>query len=82
MSLNNSYTKKRNSSLSSYSNYSSNNINTKTSTIKVAIRLRPLLPHEDFEYWTVDLNKNIIASKSESKNSANESFSSIKNDKY
>ena len=81
MSLNNSYTKKRNSSLSSYSNYSSNNINTKTSTIKVAIRLRPLLPHEDFEYWTVDLNKNIIASKSENKNSANESFSSIKNDK-
>ena len=81
MSLNNSYTKKRNSSLSSYSNYSSNNINTKTSTIKVAIRLRPLLPHEDFEYWTVDLNKNIIASKSENKNSANESFSSIKSDK-
>ena len=81
MSLNNSYTKKRNSSLSSYSNYSSNNINTKISTIKVAIRLRPLLPHEDFEYWTVDLNKNIIASKSENKNSANESFSSIKSDK-
>ena len=81
MSLNNSYTKKRNSSLSSYSNYSSNNINAKTSTIKVAIRLRPLLSHEDFEYWTVDLNKNIIASKSENKNSANESFSSIKNDK-
>ena len=81
MSLNNSYTKKRNSSLSSYSNYSSNNINTKTSTIKVAIRLRPLLPHEDFEYWTVDLNKNIIASKSENKISANESFSSIKSDK-
>ena len=81
MSLNNSYTKKRNSSLSSYSNYSSNNINAKTSTIKVAIRLRPLLPHEDFEYWTVDLNKNIIASKSENKNSANESFSSIKSDK-
>ena len=81
MSLNNSYTKKRNSSLSSYSNYSSNNINTKTSTIKVAIRLRPLLSHEDFEYWTVDLNKNIIASKSENKNSANESFSSIKSDK-
>ena len=81
MSLNNSYTKKRNSSLSSYSNYSSNNINTKTSTIKVAIRLRPLLPHEDFEYWTVDLNKNIITSKSENKNSANESFSSIKSDK-
>ena len=81
MSLNNSYTKKRNSSLSSYSNYSSNNINPKTSTIKVAIRLRPLLSHEDFEYWTVDLNKNIIASKSENKNSANESFSSIKSDK-
>lgn len=81
MSLNNSYTKKRNSSLSSYSNYSSNNIKAKTSTIKVAIRLRPLLPHEDFEYWTVDLNKNIIASKSENKNSANESFSSIKSDK-
>ena len=81
MSLNNSYTKKRNSSLSSYSNYSSNNINAKTSTIKVAIRLRPLLSHEDFEYWTVDLNKNIIASKSENKNSANESFSSIKSDK-
>ena len=67
MSLNNSYTKKRNSSFSSYSSYSSNNISTKSSTIKVAIRLRPLLPHEDFEYWTVDINKNIIASKSENK---------------
>ena len=80
MSLNNSYTKKRNSSFSSYSSYSSNNISTKSSTIKVAIRLRPLLPHEDFEYWTVDINKNIIASKSENKKSANESFSSINKD--
>ena len=80
MSLNNSYTKKRNSSFSTYSNYSSNNINSKASTIKVAIRLRPLLPHEDFEYWKVDINKNIIASKSENRNSANESFSSIKSE--
>ena len=80
MSLNNSYTKIRNSSFSTYSNYSSNNINSKASTIKVAIRLRPLLPHEDFEYWKVDINKNIIASKSENRNSANEGFSSIKSE--
>ena len=81
MSLNNSYSKKRNSSFCSYSNLSTNNINSKTSTIKVAIRLRPLLPHEDFEYWTVDPNNNLISSKSENKNNSEESFSSTKSNK-
>ncbi len=87
MSLNNSYIKKRNSSFTSYSKY---NIQTNTSTfktsttsIKIAIRLRPLLPHEDFEYWVVDTSKNLISSKSDKKNynnNPNQSFSYFKND--
>ena len=81
MSLNNSYSKKRNSCFCSYSNLSTNNINSKTSTIKVAIRLRPLLPHEDFEYWSVDPNNNLISSKSENKKNIDDSFSSTKSNK-
>ena len=83
MSLNNSNILKRNSSVSSYSTYNNtSNIIPKTSTIKVAIRLRPLLPHEDFEYWSINTNKNLISSKSENniKNS-DESFTSNKSNK-
>ena len=83
MSLNNSNILKRNSSVSSFTTYNNtSNIIPKTSTIKVAIRLRPLLPHEDFEYWSINTNKNLISSKSENniKNS-DESFTSNKNNK-
>ena len=63
MSLNQSYLNNRNSSFSStINNYSYNYTNNKTTTIKVAIRLRPLLPHEDFEYWIVDPVNNLITS--------------------
>ena len=66
MSLNNSLAKKRNTSFSSFTSYNNTSVVIpKSSTIKVAIRLRPLLPHEDFEYWSVNTNKNIISSKSE-----------------
>ena len=34
----------------------------KRETIKVCIRLRPLLPHEDVEYWKVDETTNTISS--------------------
>ena len=78
MSLNNSLTKKRNTSFSSFTSYNNTSVVIqKSSTIKVAIRLRPLLPHEDFEYWSVNTNKNIISSKSEFDNNNdnyNESF--------
>ena len=83
MSLNNSNILKRNSSVSSFTTYNNTiNIIPKTSTIKVAIRLRPLLPHEDFEYWSINTNKNLISSKSENniKNS-DESFTSNKSNK-
>ena len=83
MSLNNSNILKRNSSVSSFTTYNNTiNIIQKTSTIKVAIRLRPLLPHEDFEYWSINTNKNLISSKSENniKNS-DESFTSNKSNK-
>ena len=83
MSLNNSNILKRNSSVSSFTTYNNtSNIIPKTSTIKVAIRLRPLLPHEDFEYWSINTNKNLISSKSENniKNS-DESFTSNKSNK-
>ena len=72
MSLNNSYTKKRNLSQSSIHSYNTNIIPSKTSTIKVAIRLRTLLSHEDFEYWSVDTKRNLITSKSENKKYNNE----------
>ena len=78
MSLNNSLAKKRNTSFSSFTSYNNTSVVIpKSSTIKVAIRLRPLLPHEDFEYWSVNTNKNIISSKSEFDNdndNYNESF--------
>lgn len=83
MSLNNSNILKRNSSVSSFTTYNNtSNIIPKISTIKVAIRLRPLLPHEDFEYWSINTNKNLISSKSENniKNS-DESFTSNKSNK-
>lgn len=38
------------------------NSNSKRQTIKVCIRLRPLLPHEDIEYWNVDQQINSIHS--------------------
>lgn len=41
----------------------------KRETIKVCIRVRPLLPHEDVEYWTIDENENIISSVNFSDNS-------------
>ena len=83
MSLNNFNILKRNSSVSSYSTYNNtSNIIPKTSTIKVAIRLRPLLPHEDFEYWSINTNKNLISSKSENNIKNNdESFTSNKSNK-
>ena len=75
MSLNNSFVKKRNASFSSITTYNNTSIGTpKVSTIKVAIRLRPLLPHEDFEYWVVNTNKNLISSKSEFNNNNNENY--------
>ena len=69
ISANQSYLNNKNLSVSSnsqsyctYNNYHSNNNNNnnKTTTIKVAIRLRPLLPHEDFEYWVIDPINNLI----------------------
>ena len=63
MSLNHSYLNNRNSSFySTTNNISYNYTNNKTTTIKVAIRLRPLLPHEDFEYWIIDPINNLITS--------------------
>ena len=62
-SLNHSYLNNRNSSFYSIANnYSCNIPNNKSTTITVAIRIRPLLPHEDFEYWMIDLQNNLIAS--------------------
>ena len=68
ISANQSYLNNKNLSFSSnsqsyntYNNYHSiNNNNNKTTTIKVAIRFRPLLPHEDFEYWVIDPINNLI----------------------
>ena len=62
MSLNHSYLNNRNTSFNSTTNNYSYYNNNKTTTIKVAIRLRPLLPHEDFEYWIIDPINNLIAS--------------------
>ena len=36
-------------------------IKTKNDTIKVCIRIRPLLQHEDAEFWTVDENTHSIS---------------------
>lgn len=66
ISANQSYLNNKNLSFSSNSkSYNTNNNylsynNNKTTTIKVAIRLRPLLPHEDFEYWIIDPINNLI----------------------
>jgi len=37
-----------------------NSNNIKKETIKVALRIRPLLEHEDIEFWKVDENTNTI----------------------
>ena len=67
MSLNHSYLNNRNLSFySSINNYSLNLNNKATTTIKVAIRIRPLLPHEDFDYWIIDLSNNLITSSFDS----------------
>ena len=68
-------------SYNTYNNYHSINNNNKTTTIKVAIRLRPLLPHEDFEYWVIDPMNNLIKTSFDSnynkyyKKDKNNSFS-------
>ena len=62
MSLNYSYLNNRNSSFVSTANNCSYINNNKTTTIKVAIRIRPLLSHEDFEYWIIDPVNNLITS--------------------
>ena len=68
MSLNHSYLNNRNSSFYSTANNYSYYNNNKTTTIKVAIRLRPLLPHEDFEYWIIDSINNLITSSFDNNN--------------
>ena len=78
MSLNHSYLNNRNLSFySSINNYSLNLNNKATTTIKVAIRIRPLLPHEDFDYWIIDLSNNLITSSFDSNSNSN----NIKKDK-
>ena len=78
MSLNHSYLNNRNLSFySSINNYSLNLNNKATTTIKVAIRIRPLLPHEDFDYWIIDLSNNLITSSFDSNSNNN----NIKKDK-
>lgn len=37
-----------------------NRINTKIDTIKVCIRVRPLLDHEDVEFWKPDIPNNLL----------------------
>ena len=37
-----------------------NHLKEKNSCIRVCIRVRPLLEHEDVEFWQVDKDKNII----------------------
>ena len=77
MSLNHSYINNRNISYNSNLNNYSYNTNNKTTTITVAIRLRPLLPHEDFEYWIIDPQNNLITSSLE----INHNYSFYKKDK-
>ena len=52
---------------SNYSTISNNNTNNNNYNIKVCIRLRPLLPHEDIEYWTVNKEQNTISTTSQNK---------------
>ena len=86
ISANQSYLNNKNLSVSSnsqsyytYNNYHSNN-NNKTTTIKVAIRLRPLLPHEDFEYWIIDPINNLIKTSFDS--SYDKHYKKDKNNSY
>lgn len=48
--------------LSSYINPNTSPKTQKRETIKICIRIRPLLPHEDIEYWTSDPSQNAISS--------------------
>jgi hypothetical protein len=86
ISANQSYLNNKNLSFSSnsqsyytYNNYHNNN-NSKTTTIKVAIRLRPLLPHEDFEYWVIDPINNLIKTSFDS--NYNKHYKKDKNNSY
>jgi len=86
ISANQSYLNNKNLSFSSnsqsyntYNNYHNNN-NNKTTTIKVAIRLRPLLPHEDFEYWVIDPINNLIKTSFDS--NYNKHYKKDKNNSY
>ena len=86
ISTNQSYLNNKNLSFSSnsqsyntYNNYHNNN-NNKTTTIKVAIRLRPLLPHEDFEYWVIDPINNLIKTSFDS--NYNKHYKKDKNNSY
>jgi len=85
ISANQSYLNNKNLSFSSnsqsyntYNNYHNNN--NKTTTIKVAIRLRPLLPHEDFEYWVIDPINNLIKTSFDS--NYNKHYKKDKNNSY
>lgn len=85
ISANQSYLNNKNLSFSSnsqsyntYNNYHNNN--NKTTTIKVAIRLRPLLPHEDFEYWVIDPINNLIKTSFDSNYSKH--YKKDKNNSY
>ena len=89
ISANQSYLNNKNLSFSSnsqsyytYNNYhnNNNNNNNKTTTIKVAIRLRPLLPHEDFEYWVIDPINNLI--KTSFDNNYNKYYKKDKNNSF
>ena len=87
ISANQSYLNNKNLSFSSnsqsyytYNNYHNNNNNSKTTTIKVAIRLRPLLPHEDFEYWVIDPINNLIKTSFDS--NYNKHYKKDKNNSY
>ena len=42
--------------------HQSQSIQNKRDSIKVCIRVRPLLFHEDTEYWYIDSNSGIISS--------------------
>jgi hypothetical protein len=75
MSLNHSYLNNRNTSFNSASHNYSFNATNKTTTIKVAIRLRPLLPHEDFEYWIIDQENNLITSSLDNNYNSNHKYS-------
>ena len=44
------------------SNLNSSISTQKSETIKVCIRIRPLLPHEDIEYWEINKEENSISS--------------------